>query len=146
MSTEARQRVLQVLSETLGAPSRSSGGWKGYSAPLGGAQVLAPGNRDFSSQPWPYRTESAEVLWRHVIKLLDTHRELNDQMILQKGLEVSGISPLDISPEDWRLLEMAIEWRRNGLKGIKMPRIGGAPGGPFDPREYGHELGKRGAP
>ena len=139
--------VLRALSETLGAPSgqRSSGAWRGYSAPLGGAQIAAPGNRDLQ-QPWPYRTESAEVVWRHAVKLISAYPAMNEQMILQKAVEDSGVSTLDLSPEDWRLLEMAIEWKKNGLQGIKKPRIGGAPGGPFDPREYGHELGKRGAP
>jgi hypothetical protein len=142
----ALEALRMALRETLGAPSAAgtSAGWAGYSAPLGAAQPLAPNEPGW--QPFPFRTETAEVLWRWIIKLLPLYTHLDDQGIIKKAVEESGISPLDLSPEDWRLLEMATEWRRNGTKGIKKPRIGGAPGGPFDPREYGHDLAKRGAP
>jgi len=143
MALEALRRALK---ETLGAPSgqRSSGAWTGYSAPLGAAQALAPNEPGW--QPFPFRTETAEVLWRYILKMMPLYPALQDMPLIQKAVDESGVSPLDLSPEDWRLLEMAVEWRRNGLKGMKMPTIGGAPGGPFDPREYGHHLAKRGAP
>jgi hypothetical protein len=139
--------LIRYLRETLGSPSAggSSAGWKGYSAPLGIGQDLAPGNMDLK-QPFPYRTETAEVLWQYVCDLIPKYPELTEREILQKAIEASGVSPMDLSPEDWRLLEMAIEWRKNGVTGIPKPRIGGSPGGPFDPRDYGHELAKRGAP
>lgn len=139
-----REELRQLLAETLGAPSAGGVGWKGYQSPLGAAQPLAPNEPGW--QPFPYRTETAEVLWREIVKLIPLYPALNDSQIIRKAVEETGVSPLDLSPEDWRLLEMAVEWRRNGLKGMKKPRIGGAPGGPFDPREYGHHLAPRGAP
>ena len=143
----SRESVIAALRETLGSPSavRSSGAWKGYSGPLGGAQPLAPANRDHV-QAWPYRTQTAEALWKVAFDLIPKHPELDEQGVIRKAVEISGIDPLDMSPDDWRLLEMAVEWRKNGIKGITLPRIGGAPGGPFDPREYGHQLAKRGSP
>jgi hypothetical protein len=140
------ESVLQALRETLGAPSgaRSSAAWKGYMAPLGAAQPLFPNRDDW--QPWPYRTETAEVVWRHAAQLVVKHPEMDEQQVLQRAVEISGANPLDLSPEDWRLLEMAIEWRKNGIKGVKQPRIGGMPGGPYNSWGMGHELGKRGAP
>jgi hypothetical protein len=139
--------ALKGIIETLGAPSpgRSSAAWTGYSSPLGGAQSLSNPNTDFS-QPWPYRTQSAEALWLVVKDLIPKHPELDVLGLLRRGLESSGIDPLDLSAEDWRLLEMAVEWRKNGLTGLPKPRIGGAPGGPFDSREYGRTLAKRRAP
>ncbi len=41
---------------------------------------------------------------------------------------------------------MAIEWRKAGATWQKRPRIGGAPGGPYDSWDMGHYLPKRGAP
>jgi hypothetical protein len=142
-----REALLKALTETLGSPSptRSSGAWKGYSGPLGGAQPLAPGNRD-DAQPFPYRTQTAVMVWKHARELIPKHPELDEGGIIKRAIEESGANPLDLSPEDWRLLEMAVEWRKNGIKGITLPRIGGAPGGPYNSWWQGHELAKRGAP
>ncbi len=132
--TEALRRVLgKSLAE------RTTGTWSGYQAPLGGAQTLAPNEPGW--QPFPFRTESAEVLWRHIIKILPMYPELQDGPLIQKAIGETGIRPLDLSPEDWRLLEMAVEWRRNGLTGMRQPITA-----PADPKEYGHHLAKRGAP
>jgi len=141
----SRERLLKDLQETLGSPSPllSSVSWRGFYAPLG--QALAPGNRD-DTQPWPYRTQTAEVVWKHAKDLIPKHPEMNEADILKQALENSGADPLDLSPEDWRLLEMAIEWRKSGLTILPKPRIGGAPGGPYDSWDMGHELPKRGAP
>lgn len=142
-----REQLLKALEETLGAPSpyRSSAAWKGFSAPLGIAQSLAPANQD-AAQPWPYRTETAEVVWKYAKDLIPKHPEMNDADILRKAVEISGVDPLDLSPEDWRLLEMAIEWRKSGATWQNKPRIGGAPGGPYDSWYMGHYMPKRGAP
>lgn len=144
MSVDA---TLQLLRETLGSPSpvRSSAAWKGYTAPLGIAQTLAPASQD-DAQPFPYRTQTAEVVWGKAADLIAKHPEMNEAEILKLAFEESGANPLDLSPEDWRLLEMAIEWRKNGVLGINRPRIGGAPGGPANFYQQGHELAKRGAP
>jgi len=141
MKPELRKKLI----ETLGTPSpqRSSVAWKGFSAPYG--QLSAPGNRD-NAQPWPYRTETAEVVWKHARDLIPKHPELNEADLLKKAIEVSGVNPLDLSPEDWRLLEMAIEWRKSGVSNLPKPRTGGAPGGPYDSWDMGHYLPKRGAP
>jgi hypothetical protein len=145
--SQALQRLIEALEETLGAPSpqRSSASWKGFIAPLGGAQQLAPANRDYE-QPFPYRTQTAEVVWKHLVDLIPKHPDLDTVQLLQKAIEVAGVDPLDLSPEDWRLLEMAIEWRKDGIQYVPRPRIGGAPGGPFNSVWMGRTLSKRGAP
>jgi len=132
------------LKETLGVPSssRSSQAWSGFSGPLGVGQNVVPGNRDLS-QPWPYRTATAEVVWKYAADLIPKHPEMNEADVLKRAIEISGVDPLDLSPEDWRLLEMAIEWRKNGVTGLPRPRIGGAPGGPFDSRDMGRYMLKR---
>lgn len=131
-----RERLLKALEETLGTPSavRSSGAWQGY---YGAAQVVPP-----SSSSFPYRTQTAEVVWKHARDLIPKHPELNEADLLKRAIESSGVDPLDLSPEDWRLLEMAIEWRKSGMASRRQ-RIGGAPGGPADSRGMGHYLPKR---
>lgn len=141
-------KALKALEETLGAPSatRSSSSWGGYQANYGDmTQTLAPMNRDGAQQAWPYRTQTAEVLWKCVSDLIPKHPELNEADLLKRAVEISGIDPLDLSPEDWRLLEMAIEWRKAGADWQKQPRIGGAPGGPAKFSTTGY-LPKQGAP
>lgn len=146
----SQEGVLKALEETLGAPSpvRSSASWRGFQAPYGSiTQTLAPMNRDGAQQAWPYRTQTAEVVWKHASELIPKHPEMNEADILKKAVEISGVDALDLSPEDWRLLEMAIEWRKAGAAFQKRPRIGGsAPGGPYDSWGMGHWLPKRGAP
>jgi len=141
----ARERLLKALEETLGAPSpqRSSAAWKGFYGSMG--QQSVPGNRDGAQQAWPYRTQTAEVVWKHASDLIPKHPELDENDILKMAIEISGVDALDLSPEDWRLLEMAIEWRKNGVTGQTPPRIGGAPGGPAKFSTTGY-LPRRGAP
>lgn len=115
-------------------------GWAGYSAPLGNVSYkLGP-------EAFPYRTRTAEVIWEKAKKLISLHPELDEQGILRKAVLDSGVNSLDLTPEDWRLLEMAVEWFKNGTTGIPKPRIGGAPGGPANSASDGHYLAKRGAP
>lgn len=129
-----RQAFLRRLEETFGA------GWAGYSAPLGS---LSYGS---GPQPFPYRTETAEVVWERAKKLIGMHPELDERAVLRKAVQDAGVNSYDLTPEDWRLLEMAIEWLKNGTTGIPKPRIGGAPGGPANHTTDGHYLAKRGAP
>lgn len=132
--------VIHDLEETIGTVNASGSGWAGYSAPLGNLNYKA------GPQPFPYRTETAELVWSHAQKLVGMHPELDEAGILRKAIEVAGVSPMDLTPEDWRLLEMAIEWWKNGTTGINKPRIGGMPGGPANFSTDGHYLAKRGAP
>jgi hypothetical protein len=88
-------------------------------------------------------------VWAEVVKLIGKHPDLNETQLLQQAIGAAGVQALDLTAEDWRLLEMAIEWRKNGIKGVALPRIGGAPGGPANTstgQAFGHELGSRGAP
>jgi len=81
-----REQLLKAIEETLGTPSpqRSSASWRGFYAPLG--QPSAPANRD-DTQPWPYRTETAEVLWKYVKDLIPKHPEMNEEDILKKAID-----------------------------------------------------------
>lgn len=134
------KKVIRILQETLGTPSPGHPqGWAGF---YGGLPVTPQAS-------WPYRTQTAEAVWKAVTELIPKHPEMNETELLRMAIEQTGVQAVDLAPEDWRLLEMAIEWRKNGIKSIKLPRIGGMPGGPFNQstdQGYGRELAARGAP
>jgi hypothetical protein len=139
-------RALEFLRETIGTVSAGHPqGWSGmYGFGIGAGMPNVP-----SGPSWPYRTQAAEKVWEEVVKLIPKHPEMNEAQLLQRALANTGVQAIDLSPEDWRLLEMAIEWRKNGIKAIKMPTTGGMPGGPYNQTKdqaYGHELASRGAP
>lgn len=138
--------LIRELQETLGTPgSGHPTGWSGfYVFGVGAGMPKVP-----DGSGWPFRTKTAVRVWEYAVKLIPKHPELDEKGLLGRAIKESGVNALDLSPEDWRLLEMAIEWRKNGIKGVKMPRIGGAPGGPFNQFKnlgYGHDLQTRGAP
>ena len=89
---------------------------------------------------WPYRTAAAEAVWKLAVEMLPLYPHLNDRQVLRMAIEKAGVSALDLTPEDWRLLEMALEFAKNGTQQTPPPRIGGGPGGPFKNSDYGHEF------
>ena len=129
------RKALQRLAETIGTVSASGSGWAGYAAPLGVA------NYKQGPQPFPYRTRTAEAVWEAAKKLVSMHPELDEIGILKKAVEVSGISTLDMTPEDWRLLEMAIEFYKSGVTGLPRPRTDSA--GPENSNAYGQGVANR---
>lgn len=114
---------LEILAEALETPS----GWAGFSAPAGN---LLPRLGPVS---WPYRTATAEKVWDAAKQIIPRYPHLNEREALKKAVEDAGANPLDLTPEDWRLLEMAVEWFKNGFTGVSTPRIGGGPGSPGGP-------------
>jgi len=108
---------IEILSEVLATP----GGWSGFAVTLGN---MFP---RIGSVSWPYRTATAEKVWGAAKKIIPRYPHLNEREVLRKAVEETGVNPLDLTPEDWRLLEMAIEWRKNGFTGITTPRTGGGP-------------------
>ena len=137
-------KLLEELTTVLGEYA----GWSGFYGALPGAGPGggAPVGRDLSGQAWPWRTTSAHHVWAIAKKLIPMYPEVSEPEILRMAVQKSGIPPRQLTPEDWRLLEMAIEWRRNGTTYVKSPRIGGAPGGPASSYRDGHFLKGRGAP
>ena len=115
---ETLDKLLELLSETIGTPSAGGGaGWAGFYGTLGsGPQVSNPS--------WPFRTDSADVVWQMVNELSNQYPEMQDNELIRLAVEKSGVSPLDLTPEDWRLLEMATQWLRNGTTGLPKPRLG----------------------
>lgn len=59
---------------------------------------------------WPFRTDSAALAWETFKGMKHQYPESSPAWVLQRALQVSGIDSMDITPEDWRLLEMAVSW------------------------------------
>lgn len=84
---------------------------------------------------FPFSTAQAERLFDYCLKVVDQYPKMKALAVLQKSLDDSGIPGLDVTPEDLKLLELAIGWAQAGMSN-KVPitapvRTGGAPGGPF---------------
>jgi hypothetical protein len=85
---------------------------------------------------WPYRTNAAERVWEFVREMLPQYPELDERQVLRLAIEKAGISALELTPEDWRLLEMAIQFEKNGMRHVapirtntdEKPRMGASTG------------------
>lgn len=69
---------------------------------------------DATPPPWPFATESARRVWDVAQKLAMEMKLLASQDILYRAVEDSKVSAADLTPEDMKLLQMAIDWIQNG--------------------------------
>lgn len=139
----------EVLGETGGTiAERAFGGWGGMYAPMptGSGWSGIPVQPERGASSWPYRTQSAHVVWNKIKEIAPMLTHVTDKELMSRAIEQAGIPAMQLTPEDWRMLEMAVEWYRNGTQYIKPPRIGGAPGGPANFYRDGHTMKARGAP
>jgi hypothetical protein len=105
---------LEILSEALA----TAGGWSGFTLASGSTLPRA------GSVSWPYRTASAEKVWEVAKQIIPRYPNLNEREVLCTAVKDAGVNPLDLTAEDWRLLEMAIEWYKNGFTGISTTGFG----------------------
>ena len=122
--------------------------WWGYSVPN-----LFMLNMPSTPAPFPgfgFHTKTAEVVWDHAKKLAAANPKAKTEEIISKAIEAAKVQASEMTPEDTKMLEMAINWYISGkMWDLRPPtnvRIGGAPGGPFRSVEYGNELAGKGAP
>lgn len=100
--------------------------WTGYEVPNINQMKIQPerpGNvrvPDGPSPGWaeraafPFHTASAEKVWASVKKLMFKNKTAQTSEILRMAIEDSGVYGIDLTPEDAKLLAMAIDWARNG--------------------------------
>jgi hypothetical protein len=140
-AVEWAESVFAVISAALGVEEATS--WWGYSVPhlqmikmqpsSGPASAKAPDSPAFGPPEavFPFHTASAGKVWSEAKRLILKHKTAGALEILRMSIEGAGIISTELTPEDARLLELAIHWAQNGP--IKTPvRSGGAPGGPFN--------------
>jgi hypothetical protein len=122
--------------------------WWGYSVPN-----LFMLNMPSTPAPFPgfgFHTKTAEKVWDQAKKIAAENPKMKTDEIVAKAIEATRSLSTELTPEDGRLLDMAINWYLAGkMWDLKPPtniRSGGAPGGSFRSVEYGHTLAGRGAP
>lgn len=94
---------------------------------------------------FPFHTKASGKVYTKALQLVKLFPLDNPTEILKKAIRASGVTPIvDLTPEDEKLLRMAIEAAQNGPPKTNV-RLGGAPGGPFNSTDSGY-TSKRGAP
>jgi hypothetical protein len=104
-----------------------------------------PGVPSAPEPSFPYHTKEAGKVWKAALALVDLYPTEGPADILKRALSKAGVKGIEITPEDEKLLQMAIHFAQNGPP-RSLSRIGGMPGGPFDSTGYGHSLAKIGSP
>jgi hypothetical protein len=138
------EEVVRAMKEVLG----ESTSWWGYSVPnismLHMPQQPAPG--------FGFRTGAAEKIWLKTIEMAKANPNLSPAELIGQALETDDqVSPLELTQEDYRLLEMGLHWIKSGMGDWQVPagippKIGGAPGGPFRSNTDGHTLRGKASP
>lgn len=83
---------------------------------------------------FPFHTKVSRNIYQKALKLKVLYPLEGPRQILKRAIMAAGATPLiDITPEDEKLLHMAIELAQNGPAKSSGNKIGGAPGGPLNP-------------
>lgn len=104
-----------------------------------------------SSPPMPFHTASAQQIWDHLLKNLEKYRDQPTTAAIGQAATDAGISAWELTPEDLRLLDMAVSWAQAGTRFDDPPpepvgKSAGVHGGPFKSVGYGRQLAGPGAP
>lgn len=68
---------------------------------------------------FPFRTDTARKVWAVAQQVMGAYPHLDNKLTLQLAVEKAGVRALDLTPEDWRLLEMAIEAQRSSQRWMR---------------------------
>jgi len=92
--------------------------WSGYSVPnVSMINMPNTGNPGFG-----FHTKSAEQVWASAKQVADADPKLKTDDIISKALEQSDSALTELTPEDIRMLEMAINWYLSGkISGMETP-------------------------
>lgn len=116
-SISERAAVYKALRAILG----ETGGWEGYTVALNVSKAPSPA--------FGFRTKSAEEVWTYAQKVAEAHPKEASPAIISKAIEQSGIPVSELTPEDMKLLDMAVNWylagKINGTESPKTPPYGG---------------------
>lgn len=95
---------------------------------------------------FPYHTKAARDVWKKALELIQLYPMEGPVQLLRRAMSEVDVEPVtDLTPEDEKLLRMAIELAQNGPP-KNVARVGGTPGGPFRSDDATHTTRGRGAP
>jgi hypothetical protein len=90
-------------------------------------------------------------VWKSIQDVLDGDTKgMSYTDILKKAFEQAGVPGYELTPEDGRLIDMALHWAVAGKRSEKPAGVSGfgrtGVGGPFRAYWFGHYLGSKGPP
>lgn len=99
--------------------------WSGFALPnihqmkiqpsTGPASMRAPKGAGWGeTAAFPFHTASAEKVWKEAKKLIFKHKTAGTNEIVRMAIDASGVLGVELTPEDAKLLSMAVDWARNG--------------------------------
>ena len=130
--------------------------WWGYSVPnLGMVQMQTSAGpasaRAPESPAWgpvasfPFHTKVADKVWDSAKKMIAKYKAAKPLEILRLAIDDSKVFGNELTPEDAKLLELAISWAQNGAP-KPVAKMSGAPGGPFNSTTGSTGAHRRGPP
>jgi len=105
----------------------------------------ARGQADLANQNpgFGWRTWSAKMVYEMAMRLLPLYPDKNAGEIIGMAIRKAGVLTTELTPEDDRMLKMALDWAQNGPAKTNI-RTGGTPGGPFRSTGDSHSTNVRG--
>ena len=105
-----RSDVLKKLKDVLGEYAD----WQGYSVPINVGRTPATG--------FGFHTKGAEEIWKYAQRLADAHPKETTASIIGKAIDQSNIPITELTPEDSKMLDMAVNWYLAGkVGGMEQP-------------------------
>lgn len=130
--------------------------WMGYSVPnigmvkmqssAGPASQRTPGSPAWGPvASFPFHTATAGKVWDSARKMIRKYKMAKPTEILRLALDHSKLPGTELTPEDAKLLELAIAWAQNGAP-KPVAKMSGAPGGPANSSSGSTGAVRRGPP
>lgn len=105
-SSEAFESLRRVLGEYAD--------WQGYRVSANLSHVPAP--------VFGFHTKSAETVWKHAQRVADAAPKETTAAIVSKAIDRSEIPVSELTPEDMKMLDMAVNWYLAGkVSGMEQP-------------------------
>lgn len=110
-ATATRDLTIEALRKVLGEYAD----WQGY-------DVNFNPNNKVPSPLFGFHTPSAEVIWKHAKTIANRHPKETTAGIISKAIERAKIPASELTPEDAKMLDMAVNWYLAGkLSGDQPP-------------------------
>lgn len=109
-ATDTREATIDTLRKVLGELAD----WQGYDVNFNPTKAPSP--------LFGFHTPSAEVVWKYAKKIADRHPKEATAAIISKAIERSKVPASELTPEDSKMLDMAVNWYLAGkLTGDQPP-------------------------
>jgi hypothetical protein len=135
----ANMQVRETKKKKKKLGERISVNVKTHQAPFGNEPESTP----TANPGFGFRTWSASLVFEMAQRLVGLYPQSKPEEILAMAIRKSGVTSTELTPEDDKMLKMAIDWAQNGAAKTNV-RIGGTPGGPLRSTGDGHFGNPRG--